>query len=479
MCATQTPFVGSKKNNAGRADHARTIATMKSTTTERRLGLSFVGALVLSLGALSGCPASSDEVRPPGDAFFFPTGLAITPDEGSLFILNANSDLRYDSGTIAVVDLERVEALLTPWFAGDLPSGDCEVDSGIAHTLICNEAEAVVSDGAVRTGNFATEVGVQELDDGTYRVFAAVRGDPSLTWLDYDATAKNLECGGSGPIPRCDKEHRLTSMRGDDEIGRMASEPFGLLVDSVGGFVVLAHLTQGAVSLASAPTNGDAPVLSDGLGNVFDRDPQTRVSSALGAAARVAGGRVYVTSRSEERVQMFTVARVDPKFPTLVPSEFFFLRGVAPSDDARGIRFGAGGDRAYIVNRSPAMLQVLDTSLDETGVPRNELIKAVEICANASNLAVANATEDRGERVYVTCFRNGQVWAVDPEAGTVEAIIDVGQGPQSLAIAQDRGLLFTTNFLEDTMAVIDLRSESDTENRVVLKLGRTRQSGGK
>ncbi len=428
--------------------------------------------------ALAGCPATSDEVRPPGDQFFFPTGLSMLGDETALFVLNANSDLRYDSGTINVVDTLKIETLANAWVSsGTLPEGaDCEIDKTIALTMICNEKEAILEGSTIRTGNFATEIGVQRLDDGNSRLFAAVRGDPSLTWADYNAGSKELSCGGGGSVPRCDEDHRLSRMRNDDSIGSMASEPFGLYVDEVGGFVIMTHLTQGAVTLADAPKDGSPPILSDVVGGIFRPDNLTNVSSALGATARTPGGRVYVTSRSEERVQTFTVARIGSEFPSLVPADFFFLRGVSPSDNGRGIRFSSTGDTAYVVNRTPAMLQVLDTSLDLTGTPKNELVQAIELCSSASNLVIGDLGE--GERVYVSCFREGQVWVVDPELGTVESIIDVGRGPQGIAISTNNSKLYVSNFLEDTVSVVDLKPGVATENRVVLKLGRTRQSGG-
>ncbi|HMG56402.1 MAG TPA: hypothetical protein VK601_23040, partial [Kofleriaceae bacterium] len=55
--------------------------------------------------AAAGCTASSEDVRPPPDQLSFPTGLAVSPDGNALFVSNANSELRYDSGSIGVVDL--------------------------------------------------------------------------------------------------------------------------------------------------------------------------------------------------------------------------------------------------------------------------------------------------------------------------------------------------------------------------------------
>ncbi len=458
---------------------AKHIVQKQRVQKQRVQVVSSLAMLACAMLALTGCPATSDEVRPPDDQFFFPTGMAIDEAEGSLFITNANSDLRYDSGSITVVDLDKVKQLATDWLtSGTVPAGvDCEIDNTIATTLVCNEAEVLVADASVRTGNFATEIAVQTLDDGSSRVFAAVRGDPSLTWIDFDPASRLLACGGSGSMPRCDQDHRLTRLRNDESIGNLPPEPFGLYVDSADGFVLVTHLTQGAVSLADAPTDGRPPIITDALGGVFDPDRFTGVRSALGAAARTPGGRVYVTSSSEERVQMFTVARITGQFPALVPSDFFFLRGVLPSDDGRGIRFNDDGSRAYVVGRSPPLIQVLDTSLDATGRPHNTLIKGIEICSNATNIAVGDM--GAGEKIYVACFRSGQVWVVDPANGAIDAIVNVGRGPQAVSLSETKQQLYVTNFLEDTVAVVDLAPMSSTENRVILKLGRTRQSGGK
>lgn len=81
----------------------------------------------------------------------------------------------------------------------------------------------------------------------------------------------------------------------------------------------------------------------------------------------------------------------------------------------------------------------------------------------------------RGERAYVSCFPEGQVWVVDPEAKFVEAVIDAGRGPHALAIAPGRKRLYVTNYLEDTIAVVDLTPGAGTENRMILRLGHPRQ----
>ncbi len=442
-----------------------------------RAVLPFAAALLLS----AGCTATSEDVRPPTDQLFFPAGLDITADERFMFVTNANSELRYDSGTVVVVDLEVVSAMVDEWIANGEPLADidnCEVDVDRAHTMVCNEALAIRADATVRVGSFATEIASQLLASGDLRLFLPVRGDPSITWMDFSVANVAMECGGSGVFPRCDDDHRLTQLRDDLDLNTLTNEPFGIYVDSGNGYAMVSHLSQAAVSLIDAPPNGDPPVITDALGGLFAINPQTGALGAVGIAGRLPGSvydLVYVTSRSEARVQMLYVYR-GGEFPILVPSQYFFLDRVLPSDDGRGIVFSEDGNRAHIVNRDPSMLLTIDTSIGADGFPKNELLSSVEICAQASLVALADV--GRGERAYVGCFRDSQVWVVDPQGRVVDEIISVGRGAHAVAVAAERKLLFNVNFLEDTISVIDLTPGAATENRVVLQLGRTRQAGG-
>jgi DNA-binding beta-propeller fold protein YncE len=445
------------------------------------------GALAL---AGTACTADAEEVQPPPDQFYFPTGLALGADESRLFVANANSDLRYSSGSVLVVDLDEVDAIASAWIDDrQVPDGDdCSPDPDRREILVCDEAAVVLADSSVRVGNFIGELQAQPLDDGRLRLFAPVRGDPSVTWIDFDPSGDALDCGGSGSYPSCDEPHRLSQLRDDLELSTMDPEPFGLFVDAGGQFGVVTHLTTGEVTLFDAPVGGGAPILSDAKSGFFEPDRSTGVLvfGATGVAGRVATAAdgpdasdtlIYVTSRTESRVQTLTVARPAGAdgLPILVPSDYFFLNTVFPAQESRAIRFSDDGERAYVVNRRPPSIITVDASLDDTGRPRNEVMRATEICGQASTLAVADL--GAGERVYVSCYRDGQVWAIDPIGQTIEAIIDVGRGPDAVLVAPDRRHLYVSNFLDDTVAVIDLTPSAATENRVVLRLGRRRVTG--
>ncbi len=80
-----------------------------------------------------------------------------------------------------------------------------------------------------------------------------------------------------------------------------------------------------------------------------------------------------------------------------------------------------------------------------------------------------------GDRVYVSCFQDGQVYILDPRAsGGTDDIVTVGRGPFAVVAPPGRQRLYVTNFLEDTIAVLDLTPGSATRNRVVLRIGEPR-----
>jgi DNA-binding beta-propeller fold protein YncE len=187
---------------------------------------------------------------------------------------------------------------------------------------------------------------------------------------------------------------------------------------------------------------------------------------------------VYIGSRSEDRIQMITVGRpVNSAPPFIVPGNWFFLDSVGgnagSSTDTRGMKFSPTGGRMYLLNRNPPSIQVFDTSPGPTGFPQNKPVGASDVCRQASTLVVQDSGD--GERVYLTCFQDGQIYVVDPRGETsVEDIITIGRGPYAVVGAANRKRLYVTNFLEDTVAVVDVAPDSPTRNRVVLRIGQIR-----
>ena len=433
-------------------------------------------ALVLLLAG-AGCTASSEEVRPPADQLFFPTGLALSPDQGTLFVNSANSDLRFDSGTITAFSVNEIAEVVDGWRTGGVAPAGCAPDLAARETLECDEARFLTDasgnprpGAAVRVGNFGSGLSVQDLGDGNARLVVPVRGDPSITWIDWRGGA--LDCGGGEGLPLCDDAHRLTRVRNDAELPGIADEPYGVHADSAGEFAIVTHLTSGTITLVDSPRAG-SPQVVDAISGLFAQDVDGS-RGASGVAAR--DGIVYVTSRTDPRVHLVTVARQPDRSPFLVPSSYFLLRAVGgtggDSGDSRGIAFGQGGDRAYMIVRDPPLLQVYDTSIDEHGTPRNQLLAATDICRQASTVVVGDLGGSLGERAFVSCFQSGQIYVLDGRSGLrIDSVTTVGRGPYGLALHSQRKLLFVSNFLEDSLAVVDADPTSPTAYHVVLRVG--------
>jgi len=427
-----------------------------------------------SLLLVAACTASSEAVRPPDDQLFFPTGITVTPDESELFVISANSELRYDSGTVSAIHLRAIDRVLEGWLQDrTIPSG-CERDPSFSETIVCDERAFLLRDAGVRIGNFAASLAVQDLGEGNARLIVPVRGDPSITFIDWNATTGVLDCGDGEGFPLCTDQHRLTHFFGDLDLPQIADEPFNVFVDSVGQWAVVTHLTSGTATLVDLE---GAPVLSDALTGVFNPDPLQRVGSVAVAGRRPGAAEddlVYVGSSSDNRVQTFAIARDTTGRAVLFPSDYFFLDRVGAqaggSQDTRAAAFGAGGDRGYFLNREPPSVAIVDTSIDNTGFPRNVVIGGTDVCREASAMVLGDAGE--GERIFVTCFQDGELYVIDPaNPGEVEATAVIGRGPFAAAIAPNRHRLYITNFFDDSIAVVDLTPGAPTQYRVVLRIG--------
>src|SRR4029079_13571919 len=116
-----------------------------------------------------------------------------------------------------------------------------------------------------RVGNFATDIAVQDLDNGRLRLVIPTRGDPSIAWADWDGS--QLSCGTGEGYALCDDTHRLSFADTDPDIA-IPDEPFSVFADSAGQFAMVTHLTTGAVTLIDSPKDGNATI-TDVAQNVF------------------------------------------------------------------------------------------------------------------------------------------------------------------------------------------------------------------
>lgn len=253
------------------------------------------GLLVVAVGG--GCSFGESGVAPPTNRIFLPAGLVADPGGKFLFVVNSNSDLRFNAGTVVAVDLQAVcdrqpdrnlpgcpapTQPAQPSSAGPYPictkttfsrtenvGGDyCCLDSVDSNLVNCNEPQFIPSDATIEIGSFGGAAQLQSFAaaDGTAlpvrRLFVAVRAEPSITYADItvqdDGSGRiraSLRCTGPhGPDapaqPQnafCDDNWRIRRPGGASP-GELVlpEEPYVLSLDPASQSLFVGHLTVAA-----------------------------------------------------------------------------------------------------------------------------------------------------------------------------------------------------------------------------------------
>jgi hypothetical protein len=261
--------------------------------------------LVLALG----CYSTGDGPEPPTSALYFPVALAVSPGGKALYIANSDFDLQFNSGSVQVLDLERIRTALAPiWSAaGPIDRAVCQ-SAGLdlsPETVVYPAPCTALDIGSppdqggslvkrqAKIGAFATDLlyvcqpdanqkrkgadckGTAPGDGSRARVFVPVRGEPSLTFFDVDDDRGgfqefHLECGQEGNDGHCDTSHRPGLDPNDNTRNlTMPVEPFSVAVTSGAEAIVVSHQTTGSVSLFTSTSGASSS--SPGL-TVTDTD---------------------------------------------------------------------------------------------------------------------------------------------------------------------------------------------------------------
>lgn len=245
-------------------------------------------ALLAGLALIVSCGEGNPGVNPPPDQLVFPVGVMVDPrtdltpsgpcetqadcgagelcGEGGcreparwLFVTNANSDRRYNAGSLLAIDLNAYweAAFASPGevrrpgaeldVPGECSPGECQFCRQVANlpqVVECRAEPFVAADATIYFGNFPgpTSAWNRDPDDGEAMLLIPVRGDPSITYAEISgglsgANDLRIECGqASGPDGgpdggrRCDDRYRLRFLRNDPEASRLSREPFRVLV---------------------------------------------------------------------------------------------------------------------------------------------------------------------------------------------------------------------------------------------------------
>jgi hypothetical protein len=478
---------------------------------------------VVTIGG--GCNFGESGVAPPANRIFLPAGIAADPDGGFLYVVNSNSDLRYNAGTVVAVDLSRMASIpASPPlcsktnFSRTEPVADnfCCTDKVDSNIVNCNEPQFIQSNATISIGSFGGAVQLQSSEGSNVRrLFVAVRAEPSITYADVTVASEpqgapsvSIRCQGpqgeswtQPPLAFCDDNWKVRRP-GGASLGALvlSEEPHSLLLDEKLGALFVGHLTVAAnnqiqgggvssidicdprnVHFAGHTNATFLPAsLTQSVASLSRRDP-ANVDSVLyaGAQSSAAISGLVLQSHQED------CPKAEPGSPdrdlTLVASDTFYSSAFFPHGaDIRGILFSDDGNKAWILQKndatistSPAALVAIDrrrTGLN--GQPANTPIDFVQVCGGPTEMQMRAVGAGREKRIFITCYDDGQIDVVDPIRMTTIARIDVGAGPTSLVFpTADATKAYVASFFNSHLSVIDFTPGSRTENHVILRMG--------
>lgn len=459
----------------------------------RHLHGACLGAALLLLGA--GC-GTNDPRAAALDALRLPTGAALDPGGGWLFVVNSNLDQRETSATLVALDLDAVdEGLASPLAAGAETSRSRPCRKGseggptecAAHHLIDPKASVRLPSGA---GN----IGVDRPfgDDGIARLLIPASLERAITWIDVDAGGRDLEVEcGQDLESACDDAHTLTHRFNDPDSTPLPLDAARIEIDTQGfRYAYLPHLTGAVMSMVDLSGVG-GPEISEIEGDFFRPDPyaeksDTEYAGGFAVAQRpcdpehpaaitleCARPHLFVSHRFWPGLREFTVAvgadvvlaRGDLAYIDINPGvvdDRPYMGDLAFEDES--------GERMLMVSTTPPFLLRLDTSLDDEGEVKATVIESVALCRNPNVLAL-DRPEGGEAFAYVSCYSDDQIAAVALGSFQVAATIDVGDGPNELVIDAERRRLYVVETLGGAVAVIDIDRASPRQHDVIARIG--------
>jgi DNA-binding beta-propeller fold protein YncE len=466
---------------------------------------------VCALGALAGCGFGESGISPPVDRFFFPAGAAVDPAGDWLYVVNSNSDLRFNAGTVVGVNLARARAdRAAKWdrcaYSGLIPARNepmpfCCRDFVDTNVVNCDERRYINPATTVRIGSFGGTVVAQPLAGSKRRLFVAVRAEPSITFIDADTAgaALKLNCIDASVPPAnelCGNAFRITAgtQAGDATPLAFQEEPHDMLLDQAEGLIYISHLgdpisgaIRGVSLLDVCSPDTQAPRLAGALPNAF---PRLGATGVTGMAQTQAGNPLAPFYVIAERIPAIgTLLFLSPdrvrcgagRDLRMAPGPGFTstIYAATQGADLRGMVLSPDGTKAYVLHRqfaggrdfSAPSVEIIDRRIDPiTGDPADRGVGFVEVCNGPTKILWHDA--GRGPRLFVNCFEGGQVYSLDPELLAIEGIVEVGAGPADLEFSPvDPTIAYVTAFANNNVSVIDLKPGSSTEYRVVQRIG--------
>jgi hypothetical protein len=446
-----------------------------------------------------------------------------------LFITNANSDRRFNAGSLLAFDLDSyfdaafgdpddVQPAGTQLDCVNEDKTDCcRRVANLPQVVECTEQPFIASDATVHFGTFPgpATAWVPPGQSDEAMVLIPVAGDPSITYVElsgFSPDGIDFECGqASDPDGRrmCDDDHRLRFLRNDPESERLGREPVRVLVSPQEDLPLAYVSHQGDPDLTLLDLEGvegdPRPaivhqavlmVTNFGLQGGWGLAQRPCVKDSDNVPASTSNCErplVYGAIRWQLQLSAFTALEHEPVpgqqcvgpneldeqggiicDPQIHPLARIGLSGLSTSAIGSrpvlgNIAFSRTGNELYVVQSNPGGLIRVDTSLGVDDEPLDVDVGVVEVCAEPTTLVIY----DDGSNEYglVTCYRSGEVFIVDLAALAVVGLSRAGIGPDAMAVDIAREVVYVANSLDATISIIDMSRTSSTRFTEIGRIG--------
>jgi DNA-binding beta-propeller fold protein YncE len=422
-----------------------------------------------------GCMADTSGIVPPDDQLNYPVGLAMAPGDDYLLVANSNFDLYYNTGTLQVIDLTKLDAIEES--LRDDPTlldADCLSDDKQYLRSDCKQVyvpteRVVKAEDTIHLGSFASDL---KLIPSGKRAMIPTRGDKSIIIADvYPDGDPVVDCG-QGQTQKCDAAHKVKSNSNVAlplEPYLVASLEYKTAADTVVTLGFSTHLSGGEVSLFRIDRNGelDAEML-----NVVENlaDGSNGIAVKSDPDLNPFNQEIYVSGRYEVVPHLEVVmVLADPATGYVADNSYFgpvddiyFGTDMAPvssGPDARGIAVPSSGDTAYLVTRAPESLIELDTL-------EREMINMTSVGNDPSTVALFEYVDEETSEVttyaFIICFISNQVYIINTDDfDLMQVVRSTGSAPQAITFDKKRTRAYIANFRESTITILQAKPPFD------------------
>ncbi len=158
----------------------------------------------------------------------------------------------------------------------------------------------------------------------------------------------------------------------------------------------------------------------------------------------------------------------------------------------RGVAVTPGGQRLFLASRHPTInrqdpmqIYAVEAPTDETGAPDFQVSAAIQVSGTPGLLRMlpgdSTAEPPLPDLLYAVIFGGARIAVIDSLRLDVIDVIDVGSGPFDLAFVtpaadarcattdegRPRREAWVTEFMDDSVAIIDIDPESPTYHQVI------------